>query len=211
MCHFYGFEAGQLAVSIYILSALPINQSVYCYIVTIPWMVNIVYCSVLDLALWRWGPVVVHHKVYPVFYLLSVALFMPLVCVAYLGPLSSVPWNNRLHFVFANGVGNFCFIQTGTTKTPREHPKVPRSSLLQPFSRAAINTMLIMDAWTDLTLVRSFLDRVWLAAFQCCSAPDPTCCDEHEMAHIQRLSCYGIMGSDTIAVSHARHTVLTEH
>ena len=93
--------------------------------------------------------------------MLSVTLNMPLICVAYLGPVSMVPWNSRLHFVCVNAVGMFCFVQTGAAaKTPREHPKVPRCSIMQPFIRSAINTMLILDAWTDLTLVRSFVDKV---------------------------------------------------
>ena len=43
IAYFWVFEAGQLPVSIYIATALRIDRSLYCYLVTVPWMVNIAY------------------------------------------------------------------------------------------------------------------------------------------------------------------------
>ena len=173
--YFFFCEAVHIATCAYTVTGLRIDSSLYCFLVTVPMML-FTSCNVCTyLAFWRLGPEIVHHKLYTMSSLLTMICIIPVVLLGYMGPETMVPWNSRVHFVCVNASGTVFAEQSAAAgKSPRQHPQEPRTSLLKPIIRSAVVSLLLVDALTDLSLIRSLFERVCSTSFPsslfCCTA-----------------------------------------
>jgi hypothetical protein len=158
IAYFYSVELVQLVSGLYLITGVAFEH----YIVSIPWTVFIICNFIIYISFWRYGPMVAHHKLYPA--LLGTALIgmLPMLYVGYAGPLSTVPWNNRLHFVCASVPGAVFGTESASAgKVAGEHPPQPRHSIMMPVLRNTFKSILLADALTDLTLVRTMFEQVF--------------------------------------------------
>lgn len=121
----------------------------------------LVYGVLLGLAFWRYGPcVVVHNRLYPAALLLYAILGLPSMLMGYLGSSDMAPYGNKLLFIGLNTVGMFGashMMAAGGSKG--EHPAQPRASILWPCVRGTIRAVQVMDALTNLAVIRTLLDQ----------------------------------------------------
>ena len=91
--------------------------------------------------------------------LVSLALCgLPMCYVTFLGPEATVPWHNSFHSLTVVCFGQFWGLQAAAAGfSPGEHPAEPRTSIREPFLRSALQSLLVIDALSDLALIRSFL------------------------------------------------------
>ena len=131
------------------------------FVVLVPLGFEAVVGSAVAALFWRWGPVVAHHKLYqPVPAFLALCA-MPVCYVAFLGPEATVPWHNSFYSLILLSALVFAMIQVaGAGLVPGEHPAEPRVSIREPVVRAALLALMMLDAFSDLALTRSFLNAV---------------------------------------------------
>ena len=131
------------------------------YAVSIPLVFYIFVSTVAIISIWRWGPVIVHHKLYQPVLTLGALGTMPLLYVGYLGPEATMPWHNNSQWLVVNGFNLFAVLQAAAAGgMPGEHPSEPRTSIREPFLRSALQALMLLDALSDLAVTRSLLRAV---------------------------------------------------
>ena len=131
------------------------------YVVLVPAACDAVVTFAVAILFWRWGPAVAHHKLYqPVPAFLS-SCVMPMAYVAFLGPEATMPWHNSFYCLAIITILVLSMLQAaGAGIVPGEHPAEPRTSIREPIVRSALQALLLLDAFSDLALIRSFLNAV---------------------------------------------------
>jgi hypothetical protein len=86
-----------------------------------------------------------------------------LVCCSFLEPLDEMPFDGALlHFLLLIAVavfsGTMCN-KAGMLFT--EHPDRPRTSMLLPIVQSAVNTVRMIDNFTDISTIRLVIAQVW--------------------------------------------------
>ena len=98
-------------------------------------------------------------------------LDIPLFYVSFIGPLDTVPWNNRFKcLVLCLTETLFQHLASAAGAIPGEHPVEPRTSIRKPVYRAIIQALRFMDSMTDLSFIVELVTEVWL-----CSGPWVAC------------------------------------
>jgi uncharacterized membrane protein YjjP (DUF1212 family) len=124
-----------------------------------------------------WATSCVHLKLYPAALFLVVVMRLPLFYMGFIGPIVTVPWQNRFKFVCINCLGMILIQLSGVAAgTPGEHPVEPRTSIIPSVSRAIVQGLRIVDSMTDLSLITELLAEVPLHLFMqllCCHAVSP--------------------------------------
>ena len=95
MGFYFSSSIASIVTVVYLVTALPLNRSIQCYLVTGPLLLIIVQTFGLMSTFWRCGPQVVHHRFYPLCVVVYGVCFLPTIYVLYIGPQSTVPWDNR--------------------------------------------------------------------------------------------------------------------
>ena len=130
-------------------------------VITVMAGIHIVFLLALDILFWRWGPGVVCHKLYPTLLLSLVLTGVPLMLLGSLGPEELVPWDSRIHFLIFSSLWMFMELQEGAAGlVPGEHPAEPRTSIMMPFATCCVRAVMMIDLWSDLTLIRSLVRAV---------------------------------------------------
>ena len=145
----------------YLVTAMPLNRSIHCYLLTGPMLLNFSLNCGLICAIWRYGPQVVHHKLYPLFLLVWMLCMLPLPYVCYIGPQSTVPWDNRLKAV-AVGTMSMLFghMAAAAGGVPGEQPPEPRTSIWKPLCLATLQTLRVMDSATGMSIAGEMIYEV---------------------------------------------------
>ena len=147
----------------YMLTGLPMDGSLLCHAVTLPHNLNIAVCVAGTCAMFRVGPQVVFHRMFPLLVLATVSLALPLWYVGYIGPQDTVPWNNRLKFLLSGSAEILlAHLASAAGGLPGEHPVEPRTSIRKPVYRAIIQTLRVTDSLTDLSLIVELVAEVRL-------------------------------------------------
>ena len=158
----YFFESSALVtvVSIYTCTGVRGYGHMY-YVVMVPVLDSVFLGAGLRCAFWRWGPGVVKYKPYQAAVLPAGPCVLPVTYIGCLGPAATVPWHVRFHFLCAHAAMTFLMHQTDAARSVAgEQPAEPRTSIMKPFSRAAIYAMMFLDVLSDLALSRSLLTVV---------------------------------------------------
>ena len=149
----------------YMLTGLPMDGSLLCHAVTLPHNLNIAVCVAGTCAMFRVGPQVVFHRMFPLLVLATVSLALPLWYVGYIGPQDTVPWNNRFKFLVYGSVHNlFSHLAGAAGWLPGEHPVEPRTSIRKPVYSAIIKAMRLCDSLTDMSLIAELVAEVRLCS-----------------------------------------------
>jgi hypothetical protein len=149
----------------YILTALPFNNSTQLYLVTVPFALHTFILFMATCLIWRLGPQFVQFKYYPILLLLILAGDLPMLYVGYIGPIVTVPWQNRLRFVCIHCIATvFLLSSAACGGVPGEHPVEPRTSIIPTLSGAVIQSLWASDSLTDLALITALLEEVWASA-----------------------------------------------
>ena len=136
-------------------------NSLLFYVVTLPHAVNIAAGVAATCAIFRLGPQLVLHRMYPLHTIFSLVLCLPVWYVGYIGPQDTVPWNNRLKFLLVGLVGlTFQHLTAAAGAIPGEHPVEPRTSIRKAVYRAIIQSLRLNDSLTDLSLIGELLAEV---------------------------------------------------
>ena len=89
---------------------------------------------------------------------------LPVVYAGFLGPEATVPWQNNLQWLVFICANAFAVLQNASAGgMPGEHPAEPRTSIREPVLRSAIHALMMLDANSDVALIRSFLSAVCLS------------------------------------------------
>jgi hypothetical protein len=159
---FYFFsEAGFALSKVYLATGLPFNWSIYCYITTVPILINIAVTMSLDLLMWRYGPQATKFKVYHPAGVIVTLMVLPTWYLGYIGPQATVPWRNRFKFVIVNIpvaiLGHMVGFAGGHHGY---HPAQPRATIFKPLYQAVVQSLKFTDSLTDLTLIGELLAQV---------------------------------------------------
>lgn len=148
-------------------------RPLYLYVCALPLLIFVVHGILTDLLLWRYGLDVQEHKLYHIQIAVSSIFLLPSVFLGYLGPIDAVPFQNRLYYLCWASFGTFCtshlMAAGGSTG---EHPAHPRTSILIPFLRATRRTVQLVDAFSDLAVIKTLFEQarpVLLTTFACAS------------------------------------------
>ena len=161
MGFFFSSAVAAEVMKTYLVTALPLNRSIHCYLVTVPIVMLIAISLGSYCAMWRYGPQVVHHKLYALYLLAYMVCSMPALYVCYTGPQSTVPWNNRLKAVAVGTTISLLSHMAGAAGgLPGEHPPEPRTSIWRPLCHATLQTLRIMDSATDMSLATELIYEV---------------------------------------------------
>lgn len=191
IAHFYIFQILLHAIEIYMVTGMHLDNSIYFWGVTLPYILHAALSVVADGYGWIYGPSFVHRKIYPPLFFLTVVSSLPLYYVAYLGPESAVPWNNRFYFACVHVVCIWFATQTMVAgKVKGMHPAEPRTSILGPAVQATMSTMLLWDAITDITVLKSLVEQ---ARSQICLF-----CANTRPIRPKRIRWFGLAIQDTI-------------
>ena len=164
--HSVASDVGLSVFYAYTATGLPFNHSWVFYVVTCSHMINTIGVIGISCVFWRVGPALACHRLFPAIQALITLLSMPIHYAGYLGPLFAVPWHNRLKFVCVNAFSHFFVTQTCLAgKVQGEHPAEPRTSIIRPMLEGTIRTLQMVDALTDLSMIRTLIDVVWI--FSC--------------------------------------------
>ena len=163
MCYF--FLSYFLATSAMAYMCTGVRGEGYMYfVVLVTFGCDVVVNSAVLALFWRWGPAVVHHKLFPAGPVFLALCGMPMcyMCyVAFVGSEATVPWNDSLHCLsIMCSVVVFMLQASAAGLVPGEHPAEPRTSIREPIIRAAMLTLLFLDAFSDLEVIRSLLMAV---------------------------------------------------
>jgi hypothetical protein len=94
-----------------------------------------------------------------------------LECCSFLGPLEKLPFNGSIiHLLAVLAVAFFSgIIANKAGMLFSEHPDSPRTSMLQPVQQAAMNTVRLIDNFTDIHTIRLVIGQVcsWRTWLQC--------------------------------------------
>lgn len=162
MSYFFIAEAGCYAMCFYQLSGIPWNGSLLSLVMFVSYSVYTVLSIALDCTIWRYGPKAVDHKFFPPIIMIASMSAMPYIFLAYLGPVHSIPFNNRLHITIVNAVGSgLCVHGLLAGKSAGDRPPKPRTHLFGAFIRATLMTLQFIDALTDMSMIATLLDEVW--------------------------------------------------
>ena len=121
---------GDILLRYYLFTSLPVNGSLLFYAVTLPHSINIAVCVAGSCAMFRIGPQLVQHRMYPLGVVAAVSLALPVWYVGYIGPPGTVPWNNRFKLLVYGFVADLLAHLAGAAGwLPGEHPVEPRTSI----------------------------------------------------------------------------------
>ena len=131
------------------------------FVVLVPFGCDVVVNSAVLALFWWWGVVIAHHKLYPAVPAFLALCAMPMCYVAFLGSETTVPWNNSFHCISIMCLVSFFMLRAAASGlVPGEHPAEPRTSIMEPIIRASTLTLLFLDAFSDLAVIRSLLVAV---------------------------------------------------
>ena len=161
MRFFFLSAACDVLTQAYVSTSLPMHRSMLLYVVTFPHLLQLVITLTVLCAMFRKGPQIVFHSMYPPVILLVVLLGLPACYLGYIGPLDTVPWNSRLKFSVVTSINlAFKHLSAAAGALPGEHPSEPRTSISKPVFRAFIQTFRVIDSITDLSLIGELLTEV---------------------------------------------------
>lgn len=176
-CHFIGSLAALHLTVLWVLIGMANFRALYMYVSRIPLWIYFGYGVLFDVVAWRYGPGVVDHKLYPALLSLSTSLLLPSVILGYLGPLEAVPFHNRFYYICLSSVGVFCTTQSMTAGGSKgDHPLEPRTSILWPFVRGTVRAVQLVDAFTDLAVIKTLMEQARPNAAQFNFPSGPYCC-----------------------------------
>lgn len=142
-------------------AGLNFQNSLHFYIVAIPNLVILSLTFVASAFYWRLGPDFAHHKLLQGIVAVIVPCTLPMLYFGYLGDIEAVPWNDRLIFSLLNFLYLFFASQAGEAGANMGgHPLEPRTSIVTPCVQATINSILLWDALTDMSLIRILVAQV---------------------------------------------------
>lgn len=157
--YFFGSAALSRAAAAYICTGVRGHDHMY-YVVMVPLVFYVVVLTGADCCYWRWGPEIVHHKLYQTLMALASLCMLPTGYVGFWGPDATVPWNSRFYFICVDAVFTFFVLQAASAGgVPGEHPTEPRTSIMGPCTRSALQALMVLDAASDLALLGPFCLR----------------------------------------------------
>ena len=160
IAYFFVPNALAIATVAYLCTGIRGDDHMY-YVVLVTLVVFVLFHTGTQFAFWRWGPNFAHSKVFQHVMVLTTVCSMPILYVGFLGPDSTVPWNDRLHYVSVHGLAIFFLLQGAASGgMAGEHPAEPRTSIWEPFCRSAVQALTLVDAASDFALTRSLLAAV---------------------------------------------------
>ena len=161
MGFYFSSVVASAVMNAYLVTALPLNRSIHCYLVTAPLMLNVVQTIVPICTIWRYGPQVVHHRLYTLFIVVYMVCSMPVTYMVFFGPQSTIPWNNRFKAIAVCTVQSlFAHMAGAAGGMPGGQPPEPRTSIWKPLCEATLQTLRLMDSVTDITLVGELVYEV---------------------------------------------------
>lgn len=111
--------------------------------------------------LWRHGPGYAYKTSQNVFTFIYVAFILPLIFAAFVRGDQNIPFQNRLKSTLLIAASSYFSNLTGLCgQIKDEHPWEPLSSLTRPLVLAGLRSGRIMDALTDISMIRILLDKV---------------------------------------------------
>lgn len=114
--------------------------------------------------LWRHGPAYAHTITFSIFNFLYLACILPVIIAAFVRDDSSIPFQNRLKSTLLIALCSYFSNLTGLCgQISDEHPLEPMTSLARPFFLAGIRSGRVMDALTDISMIRILLEQVCVA------------------------------------------------
>jgi glucose dehydrogenase len=111
------------------LSGLSAIDGFFYYGTAIP-LICILACILLSfLGFWRSGLHFWERRRYAVLFAIQTAMYIPVLLIGNDGPVSAVPWNNRLKFIIASSAAVFFASQAvAVSAVPGEPGSEPRTT-----------------------------------------------------------------------------------
>lgn len=164
-CYYFSSAAGILSATAWQLTGMTDFRALYLYVCTLPILGSTVIVALITLTFWRHGPHVVDSKLGIAAGALAGLFHLPTTLLGYLGPIDAVPFHNRFHYVCCGATLNFFAshsMAAGGSKG--EHPVQPRTSNVWPFLRASMRALQLIDAYTDLAVIKTFWEQACTSA-----------------------------------------------
>jgi hypothetical protein len=142
---------------IYLLSGVDRSRLLFTVPYSIIISIQVVHVSLV----WRHGPVLCKYRRYMLSFLAFMAAMLVPTFNAYLRPIEDMPFKDAVHC--STVMAAVIFFRSLAVKNGalhRELPIEPRATNLKSSLQAALLTLRLMDAFTDMTLVRVLRDEV---------------------------------------------------
>jgi hypothetical protein len=151
----------------------------YLGIALVPFfMMEVVIASLF----WRNGPMFAKTKLYALLFLVWLCAGGPVPVLTYLGPPAALPFNSLLTNTLLGGAAIlFSNVANKLGRLPMDHPPEPMPNFRFVFFDAYVRTLRVMDALTDMILVR-------LLATKVVHHPVVLCCKLHDKGD-ERVLC----------------------
>lgn len=159
-CYYFTAVAAMLSTSVWMIAGMTDLPELFKYSSTAPHCGFTLHGMGLGLSFWRHGPGVVESRLYDASIVLNSFLPVPTDVVGSLGPLDAVPFHNKIYYVWFTCFLTFCashIMAAGGSKG--EHPLQPRTSIFWPFIRGTIHAIQLMDAVTDLAVIKTLFKQ----------------------------------------------------
>lgn len=130
MAYYFVSAVASLVAKAYFASGMPMERSIYCYMLTIPFLLHMILSAATVCGIWVIGPQLA-HEIFPAGILVTVACFLPAHTAGFVGPLRAVPWGNRFKFVLVESLIFALEQQTAAAGgLSGEHPSEPRVTIV---------------------------------------------------------------------------------
>jgi hypothetical protein len=140
---------------------------------------------------WRNGPMFAKTKSYSLLFLVWLCAGGPVPVLTYLGPPATLPFNSLLANTLLGGAAIlFSNVANKLGRLPMDHPPKPMPNFRFVFFDAYVRTLRVMDALTDMILIR-------LLATKVVHHTVVLCCNWHDEGD-ERVLC----SSTSVASSH---------
>jgi hypothetical protein len=131
---------------------------------------------------WRNGPMFAKTKLYALLFLVWLCAGGPVPVLTYLGPPAALPFNSLLTNTLLGGAAILVSnVANKLGRLPMDHPPEPMPNFRFVFFDAYVRTLRVMDALTDMILIR-------LLATKVAHRPVVLCCIWHDEGD-ERVLC----------------------
>jgi hypothetical protein len=116
---------------------------------------------VLTFCFWRNGPMLAKTKFYSLVFFVWLCAGSPIPLLTFLGPPATLPFNSLLASTLLTGATVFASnVVNKLGRVPLDHPPAPMPNFRIVFFDATVRTLRIMDALTDMILIRLLAAKV---------------------------------------------------
>ena len=178
MGYYFIFSAPSFMIAAYMCTGVRGEGHMY-YVVLVPLVFYTFVSIASSICFWRWGPAVAHYKLYGSVAAFAILSTLPVTYVGYLGPGATMPWHNDFQWLVVSCLNVFSTLQvTSAGSVAGEHPAEPRTSIREPVLRSAVHAVMVLDAFSDLSLTRSLLRVVCSCCQRWCNSVWQDVCHE---------------------------------